>query len=254
MMTMTSAPERIFQMNENNLESKTLPTTVAATPSAVAAINQYIAVEDAQATIGKLIKHTKGEFLKGQDLEVVPEGSLFTVACDLTFRGFIRWRDGKPAGHRIVRLASGAPLPRREDLGDIDKTQWPRDNHDKPRDPWQPVMYLPMMDADGELATFTTNAVSGIKSLNRLLRRYATHAARHPNDYPLVKLRVAFFMHSDKAIGKVFYPDFEPAGYVDKAEFCEALEAVGFDVNHVDVNRPEALPKPGDEIDDEMPF
>jgi hypothetical protein len=58
-------------------------------------------------------------------------------------------------------------------------------------------------------------------------------------------------MHSDRTIGKVFYPEFEPAGYVDKAEFCEALEAIG-----IDVNRPEqkALPKPADEMDDEIPF
>ena len=111
-------------------------------------------------------------------------------------------------------------------------------------------MYVPMMDADGELATFTTGSVSGIKSLNRLLRRYATHAARHPNDYPLVKLRVAHFIHGDRAIGKVFYPDFEPAGYVDKAEFCEALEAVGVDLHR----STEALPKPADEMKDEIPF
>lgn len=58
-------------------------------------------------------------------------------------------------------------------------------------------------------------------------------------------------MHSDRAIGKVFYPDFEPAGYIDRAEFCEALEAVG-----VDVNQPEqkALPKPADEFGDSIPF
>jgi hypothetical protein len=219
--------------------------------NAVMAINNYIATEDPQAMIGKLLKHSKGEFLKGQDCEVVPEGSLFTVACDMTLRGFILWKDSKPAKHVLTRIASGATLPQREDLGHLGQDQWPLDAQGKPRDPWQPVMYVPMMDSDGELSTFTTGSASGIKSLNRLLKRYATHAARHPDDYPLVKLKVAFFMHSDRAIGKVFYPDFEPAGYVDRSEFCEALEAVG-----VDVNQPEqkALPKPAEEFKDEIPF
>jgi hypothetical protein len=230
-----------------------VPTTE---PSAtVSAINNYITAEDPQATIGKLIKHAKGEFLKGQDCEVVPEGSLFTVACDMTLRGFILWQDSKPTRHVLIRIASGATLPQREDLGHHDQEKWETDREGEPRDPWQPVMYVPVMDSDGELSTFTTGSKSGIKSLNRLLRRYATHAARHPDDYPLVKLRVAFFMHSDRAIGKVFYPDFEPAGYVDKAEFCEALEAVGVDVNQ---SEQKTLPKPAEELkdamDDSIPF
>jgi hypothetical protein len=226
-----------------------VPVTEPST--AVVAINNYIATEDPQAMIGKLIKHSKGEFLKGQECEVVPEGTLFTVACDMTLRGYILWQDGKPAKHVLTCIASGAPLPQREDLGHDDKALWEVGADGKARDPWQPVMYVPVMGSDGELATFTNGSVSGIKSINRLLKRYATHAARHPDDYPLVKLKVAFFMHSDRAIGKVFYPDFEPAGYVDRSEFCEALEAVG-----VDVNRPEqkALPKPADEMNDSVDF
>jgi hypothetical protein len=231
----------------------TSPNVPAATkiPTTTEAINRYLAAEDPQTAIGKLIKFSKGEYLKGMDAEVVPVESTFCVACDLTMRGFLRWHDGKPAEHRIVRIASGTSIPRREDLGYLDQSQWPRDSEDDPRDPWQPVMYLPMMSTEGELATFTTGSKSGIKTVDRLLRRYATHTARHPDDYPLIRLKVSFFMHSDRAIGKVFFPDFEPAGYVDKGEFCEALEAVG-----VDVNRQEqaALPKPADEMDDTIPF
>jgi hypothetical protein len=79
-----------------------------------------------------------------------------------------------------VRIASGSPLPRRDDLGHDDQSKWPIDAKGDPRDPWQPALYVPVMSMDGELATFTTGSVSGIKSLNRVLRRYTTHAARHP--------------------------------------------------------------------------
>lgn len=242
----------------NDLKTENVPVVtssdvpaVAEPSTALAAINSYIAAEDPQAMIGKLIKFSKGEYLKGMDAEVVPVESMFSVACDLMLRGFILWRDGKPAEHRVVSIASGKQLPRRDDLGHDDQSMWPVDARGDFRDPWQPVMYMPMMSEAGELATFTTGSASGIKSVNRLLRRYATHAARHPEDYPLIRLKVAFFMHPDRAIGKVFYPEFEPAGYVDRAEFCEALEAIG-----IDVNKPEqkALPKPADEFGDEIPF
>jgi hypothetical protein len=243
---------------ENKIENTNLPEvpsvampTVVTPPTAVTAIASYLAAEDPQATIGKLIKFSKGEYLKGMDAEVVPTESLFSVACDMTLCGFIRWHDGKPAEHKIVRIASGDPVPRRDDLGYDDKDEWPVDAKGDSRDPWQPVIYIPMMSEAGELGTFTTGSRSGIKSVHRLLRRYATHAARHPDDYPLIRLKVAFFMHSDRAIGKVFYPEFEPAGYVDRAEFCEALEAIGIDVNRTEQK---ALPKPVDEMNDVIPF
>jgi hypothetical protein len=77
---------------------------VVAMPDTTAAINKYLAEADPQSTIGKLIKFSKGEFLKGQDLEVVPEGAMFTAACDMTLRGYIRWADNKPVEHRLVRI------------------------------------------------------------------------------------------------------------------------------------------------------
>ena len=218
----------------------------------VAAIANYLAQEDPQTTIGKLLKFSKGEYLKGLDGEVVPEDSLFAVACDRTLTGFVRWRDGKPAEHKLVRIASGAPLYRREDLGFDDKDEWPKDAKGEPRDPWQPSMYVPMMDSEGEICTFTTSSGSGIKSLQRLLRRYAGHVKRHPNDYPLVKLKVDYYQHSDKSIGKVFYPEFEPAGYVNKTEFVEALEVIGAAV--IAPTASAALPAPKDEFNDHIPY
>src|SRR4029079_1191886 len=87
-------------------ETANLP---AVAESSIAAINSYLAQEDPQTTIGKLIKFSKGEFLKGIDAEVVPLGGLFSVACDMTLTGFIRWDDGKPVEHKLIRISSGDP-------------------------------------------------------------------------------------------------------------------------------------------------
>jgi hypothetical protein len=218
--------------------------------SELAAIANYLAQENPQTTIGKLLKFSKGEFLKGVDGEVVPEGSLFAVACDMMLTGYVRWHDGKPVEHKLVRIASGEPLYRREDLGFHDRVEWPKDAKGEPRDPWQAAMYVPMMSSDGEICTFTTSSGSGIKSMQRLLRRYAVHVKRHPGEYPLVKLKVDHYQHSDKSIGKVFYPEFEPAGYVNRAEFVEALEVIGAAVDTADA----ALPAPKDEFNDVIPY
>jgi hypothetical protein len=240
------------QITKTEDQKTSLPATVNDAPaSAVAAINQYLADEDPQTTIGKLVKFSKGEFLRGVDSEVVPEGALYTVACDMALVGWIRWNDGRPAEHKLVRIASGAPLYRRAELGHHDKALWDLDAKCAARDPWQQAIYAPIMDANGEISTFTTGSASGIKSVHRLLRRYATHAARHPDVYPLVKLKKGFWVHQDKAIGKVFFPDFEPAGWVERNEFVEALEMLGVGI---EAPQAKALPKPKDELNDSIDF
>lgn len=51
----------------------------------------------------------------------------------------------------------------------------------------------------------------------------------------------------------MLYPDFVPAGWVDRTEFVEALEAVGLSIDMPD-HQGAALPKPTDEMNDELPF
>ena len=74
----------------------------------------------------------------------------------------------------MVRVDDGKPLPKRSDLGDDDQSAWETDVHGKPRDPWQFVNYLPMMNDDGKLFTFTTSSRGGINTIARLAKRYAT--------------------------------------------------------------------------------
>jgi hypothetical protein len=188
------------------------------------------------------------------DAEVVEEGTLLTLACDLTMKGFIWWADSKPAEQRIIRIASGARLYRREELGHTDQSQWEVDSKtSKPRDPWQPVMYLPAMDENGGLMTFTSGTKGGADLINKTLRRYAMHTKRHPDDYPMVRLAVNSYQHSDRSIGKVFVPDFAPAGDISRAEFLEALEALGIAVETSDAA---ALPAPSlkEEMNDSLDF
>jgi hypothetical protein len=251
---------RHINNTENASSSGNLPVETSTTNSGLAAINEYLNEAAPQTSIGKLVKFSKhGEFVRGAEAEVIPEETVVTVACDLTLVGFIRWLDNKPAEHRLVLISSGRPRYTREQLGHHDKNLWPRDGKGEPRDVWQATMYTPMMDGDGEIFTFTTSSKSGINSLNQLLRRYATHAKRHPSEYPHVKLICGSFIPGkDKSIGEVLYPDFEPAGWVSRSEFDEALKVLGVEldqqVEHVEETA--SLPKPNnkDEFDDMLPF
>jgi hypothetical protein len=249
--------------------------------SALAAINDYLAENAPQTAIGLIVKFSKhGEFLKGPQAEAIPEGTLVTAACDRALVGFIMWVDGKPI-HKVMMISSGKSLYQRAQLGHHDRNLWEHEdkpNKDTPldrngvprRDPWKPVMYVPMMTADGEIFTLSITSKSGINSANQLLRRYATHAKRHPTDYPLIKLTRGSFAHKDKTIGDVLYPDFEPAGWVNRAEFDEALQTLGIEFDQQtervegttakQVERtetPAALPKPRqqeDEFQDSITF
>ena len=61
----------------------------------------------------------------------------------------------------MVRVADGKLPSKRSDLGDQDRSAWETDDHNEPRDPWQFTNYLPMMDENGVLYTFTTSSAGG---------------------------------------------------------------------------------------------
>ena len=91
------------------IENKNLPA-LNTQVGTIAALTDYINNADPQQTIGKLLKFSKGEFLLGQDAEVIAEGTTYVVAADMVLTGFIRWDNGKPVEHKLVRISSGEPL------------------------------------------------------------------------------------------------------------------------------------------------
>jgi hypothetical protein len=251
---------------------------------ALAALKEYLDEVAPQTTVGPLVKFTKhGEYVKGAQAEKIAEGTAASIACDHAIVGFIMWVDGKPI-HWVVMLSSGKPRYQRDELGYLDKTKWeietnpqkdtPVDENGVPRrDPIKPIIYLIMMLEGGEVCTLSLPSKSGINSANQLIRRYANHVKRHPADYPRVKLVRGSYPHKDKTIGEVLYPDFEPAGWVNRAEFDQALQLLGIEFDQIEcakdttmkqVKQAEkpALPKPKptekpkekDKFGDEIPF
>ncbi len=81
--------------------------------------------------------------------DLVPVGTNFTVAADELLAGWIKWTDGKPVEHIMVRVADGS----RRRSAVISATTIVRLGkptiNGKPRDPWQFTNYLPMMNENG---------------------------------------------------------------------------------------------------------
>jgi hypothetical protein len=232
-------------------ETRALATKANADP--------FLAYADAvrpEHILGKLLKHSKGEYLAGEDAEVLPLGTKMVVAMDLLTIGYVRWSGGKPAEHRMVMVADGAQPPRRVDLGDADPACWEeRDASGAPRDPWQLTQYLPMIDESGELFTFSTSARGGIGAIATLARNYARSRAAHPGQFPVIELQVDAYSHSNSSYGRIKVPVFKFVGWEAKATF---LKAAGMETPTPAVEDgafEEGVPPPSDaDFADQIPF
>ena len=156
----------------------------------------------------------------------------------------------EPVEQRMIRVPDGVHPALRTDLGDLDKSLWEKDDKGEPKDCWQFTNYLPLMDADGNLFTFTTSSRGGLGAVGELVRRYARHRKNNPDVHPLIALDCGSYKHANKAYGIIKFPEFTPAGYEQKGKFSAAMSAAGYAVDEV----APAEADPADELSDEIPF
>ena len=221
----------------------------------VCAIDPFEAYADAvapQTIIGTLLKFSKGDYLLGEEGKPLETGTTVTANLDEMMAGWIRWKEGRPTEHRMIRVADGVAAARREELGDDDPTKWEVDTNGQPKDCWQFSNYLPLLDADGTLYTFTTSSRGGLGAVGDLARRYGRHRKSNPDVHPVIALDVDAYQHKNKAFGWIKIPQFTPMGWEPKAKFTEALAAAGLAVSEVAPVEP--LPPVAAEMDDEIPF
>lgn len=174
---------------------------------------QYLDEIAPAAIVGRRIKFDK-RFVTADDDEPVAEDSDFTVLADQTLIGWLRFHgDGQPPDRHMGLLYNGFRMPKREDLGDIDQADWPAGLSGAPEDPWQHHIYLVLQHADtAELFTFGTKSLTGRRAVGNLLRHFDRMQRTHPNELPVVKLKVGGFQHRDERIGWVATPVFAVVG------------------------------------------
>lgn len=190
---------------------------------------EYSKVAGAQSTIiGQLLRFSKGEFIAGQDSEEIEEGTQLIANMDQLLVGWQRWEDQRPVEQAMGPLSEGFQPPRRDELSFTDQSEWDVDEATgKPRDPWVYTHYLLLKEPGkkGQMYTFTTNSAGGKNAMGKLAGEYGKEMREHPDEYPIIKLEVGSYMHSNAAYGRIKFPIFKIVGWADKSEFDDAAEA-----------------------------
>jgi hypothetical protein len=173
---------------------------------------QYGDEESRSTIIGKILKLAKsGEFTAGQEQEEVPLGTQLIANMNSIRIGWIKWVDAEVAGREMGYLGEYKP-PSREELGDLDKDLW----EDPKKDPWQKVNEIIMFDPDSEeLYTYSASSKGGIGAVAELNKTYGRHVRLHGGGvFPVVKLEVGSYMHSNRSYGKIYFPKFTVVDFV----------------------------------------
>jgi hypothetical protein len=174
----------------------------------------------ATSIVGSLLKFNKGEWLKGQDAEEVPLGTMLTASMNDLYRGWIKWAGGRPVQQIMGPVAEGFVAPQRNVLGDFDESLWEEDQNGAKRDPWQETTYCVMRtpglngleNVDLEnFYTFSTTSIGGRKNATSKLALEYSKARISHDGYPIVKLGRDFYKH--KVYGKIWIPLFELVGW-----------------------------------------
>ena len=165
--------------------------------------NPYLEVAaETGGGFGKILKFVKGEFVVGED--PIPEGTECIAYLDQLARAWIKFEDGAIADRRIELVASGKKLPKREDLGDIDKKKWETDDAGTPRDPWVKQWLLPLVKVDDQdCMVFVTSSKGGNTAIGSLCNVYGR--TKRNGMLPIIALKVRSYKHQQ--YGKIETPD-----------------------------------------------
>jgi hypothetical protein len=161
----------------------------------------------------KLLKFVKGKY-KVRDDEV-PLGTQFVVHANQLTYCWIKFVDNKVVERRHGKAADKWVPPRREDLGDTDKTKWEIGKDGQPKDPFSFQHLLPFENLEtGEVLVFVTSSVGGQIATSELVREYAHRLKRKKSRaLPIVKLAASTF--TSPKFGEVVRPDFVVEGWED---------------------------------------
>ena len=87
-----------------------------------------------------------------------------------------------------------------------------------------------------ELFTFVTSSITGRRAVGNLLRHYDRMRRTHPDELPVVRLKVGGYQHRDERVGWVATPVFAVVGRAPRDS----------------ATKPDT--SPGGDMDDEIPF
>jgi hypothetical protein len=182
--------------------------------------------------VGTMLKFSKGDYLVGQNGDLMQEGTELAINLLGMKTGWIKWHEKKPV-EQIMGLfidtfgkAPRFKMPTRKELGDLDEALWETDKEGKPQDPWQETTYLvlkvPGVDGVEGLYTMPISSKGGKNAINALCDSFAKLARmRAVGEQPIIKLGVVRYQSKDYGWQKA--PAFTITGWVPAGEFDSAI-------------------------------
>jgi hypothetical protein len=208
-------------------------TTAVAVPDNRTPHERYLDEIAPASIVGRLMKFSKeGTFVTADDDEPILEGGEFVALCDQTLVGWLKFNNDAPPDRVMGLLYDGFNMPRREELGNLNKDGWPAGLSGAPEDPWRHHIYLVLQNGDsGELFTFATSSMTGRRAVGNLLRHYDRMRRTHPNELPVVRLKTGGFNHRDERIGWVSTPVFAVCGRAPQDSVAKPNTSLSADMN-----------------------
>jgi hypothetical protein len=190
-------------------------TTLPAMPDKRTSVEKFLDEEAPSRLVGRRIDFSKeGEFVVFDTGEKVGPETDFLALCAETLVEWIKFNGEGVAPTQIAGLLyDGFELPSKDELPDRDKSQWPIGLSGEPEDPWKRGTYIVLQNADThEFFTFVTRTNTGRRAAANLLRHYERLRKSHPDECPVVRLKVGGFEHKDSRVGWVKTPVFVVVG------------------------------------------
>lgn len=152
-----------------------------------------------------ICKFDKGDWVIGQDKELVPTGARFALNMGEAQWGWLLWRDKKVDDRRMAAVASGTPIPSRGELGHTDQAMWDRDKDGKAIDPWSKTIELPARELSGEQREINMSGSSkGWEGCCKtLFKAFSDGMKLNTGKVPVVELGVGRYNHSTYGTVKV---------------------------------------------------
>ena len=172
---------------------------------------------------GPLLKFKKDEhFVLGADK--VPEGTEYIAYAQEVREGWSKFKDKKLVDEKSGKPVLGFVLPERDELGDLDKKQWPKNDNGQPADPWVKQSFLPLENvATGQLVIFVSSSQGGMSAIATLCGSAARNIRR---GNPRIRLRVGSYKHPK--FGRVQVPEFTVVGWEDPPVAPEFNDQLSF--------------------------
>jgi hypothetical protein len=133
---------------------------------------------------GAILKCVNGEWLRGKEAAKMNGARLAAMAVR---DAWVQWKEQRPT--QYVWREVGKPLPERDELGDLDESQWEEGIDGKPKDSWACTRFLYLWDPKtGERFTYSTSSYGGRSAVGDLADQITSKRFAHPTAVPIVEL------------------------------------------------------------------